>query len=139
MSAYGQQQQGKAQQAIMNYNAGMQEVAADQAVQKGAAAADVQRAKVRQIIGTQRALMGASGVDIGTGTTGQVLDQTAGMGEQDARQIERNAQLEAWGLRSGAAGQRFQGDSAATAGLYGAMGTLLTGSANAYGLYKRPK
>lgn len=136
LSAYGAYQQGKAQQDVAEYTAKTNELAAGQAVEKGASAADQQRAKVRQIMGAQRAAMGASGAVIGEGTLGSVLDQTASLGEQDALQIERNAQLEAWGLRTGAQGKRFEGALAAAAGRTGAFSTLLTGASRAYGIYK---
>jgi hypothetical protein len=136
LSAYGAYQQGKAQEDVANYNAKMNELAADQKVQQGASAADQQRAKIRQILGAQRAAVGASGAVVGEGTSGAIFDQTAALGEQDALQIERNAQLEAWGLRTGAQGKRFEGALAAAAGRTGAFSTLLTGGSRAYGIYK---
>lgn len=137
MTAYGSIQQGKAQEDIANYNAKASEAQAADSLARGGVAADQQRAKVRQILGTQRALMGDSGVVAGEGTQGQVLDQTATLGELDARQIEVNAQREAWGLKTQAAGARLQGQYAAQAGLYSGIGSLITGGAQAYGIYSK--
>jgi hypothetical protein len=137
VSAYGAYQQGKAQKQIANYNAQMQEYAAEDAIKRGTIAADQQRAKVRQIAAQQRAIMGASGVESDTGTFGRVLEQTATLGELDARQIEANAQREAWGLRSGATITRAEGDWAKKAGAMSAFSTLLGGAAQSYGVYNK--
>ena len=140
VSAYGAYQQGQTQKKIANYNAKVGELNADDAIQRGAIAADQQRAKVRQILGTQRAVMGASGAEVGSGTLGKVLEQTSTLGELDARQIEVNAQREAWGLRTQGALGRVEGDAAAEAGTLNAFGSLLTGGSQAYGIYsKRPQ
>lgn len=140
VSAYGAYQQGQTQKKIANYNAKVGELNADDAIQRGAISAEQQRARVRQIEGTQRALMGASGAEVGTGTLGKVLEQTATMGELDARQIEVNAQREAWGLRTQGALGRVEGEAAAQAGSLNAFGSLLTGGSQAYGIYsKRPQ
>lgn len=139
VTAYGSYKQGQAQQDIANYNARTAELAAEDAVARGTQSADAQRNKVRQILGTQRAMMGATGAEVGAGTLGKVLDQTATYGELDARTIEANAQREAWGMRTQAAGTRAQGDLAAAAGTMGALGSLLTGGAQAYGIYRKVK
>lgn len=139
MTAYGSIEQGKAQNDVAQYNAKLAEVSATDAEQRGGVAADQQRARVRQILGTQRAMMGASGVVAGEGTQGQVLDQTSVLGELDARQIEVNAQREAWGMRSQAAGARLQGSLQERAGLLGGIGSLITGGAQAYGIYSQPR
>lgn len=139
VTAYGQYQQGQTQKDIANYNARGAEMQAEDALQRGQVAVDAQRAKVRQILGSQRAIMGASGAEVGSGTLGKVLDQTATLGELDARQIEVNAAREAWGLKTQATGARLGGEMAATGGLYGAGGSLLTGGSQAYGIYKKYK
>ena len=137
VSAYGAYQQGQTAKKIANYNATMAEYSADDAIKRGSIAADQQRARARQIAAQQRAVMGASGVESDTGTFGKVLEQTATLGELDARTIEANAQREAWGIRAHAAGSRYEGESAAQAGTLSAMGTLIGGAAQAYGLYSR--
>lgn len=140
VAAYGAYQQGQQQKKIADYNAKVGEVNAAEAIQRGALAADQQRAKVRQILSTQRAVMGASGAEVGSGTLGKVLEQTSTLGELDARQIEVDAQREAWGLRTQGALGRFEGEVVAQAGSLNAFGSLLTGGAQAYGIYsKRPQ
>ena len=139
VTAYGAYQQGQGQKKVAEYNAKVADVQAEDATNRGFVAADQQRARVRQIAGQQTAAMGASGTTVGEGTTGLVLDQTATMGELDARQIELNAQREAWGLRSQAAGARFSGALSEQAGTMGAVGSLITGGVGAYGIYDKYK
>jgi hypothetical protein len=135
VAAYGAYQQGQTAKKIANYNAKMSEFAADDAIKRASIAADAQRNRARQILAQQRAVMGASGLESDTGTFGQVLEQTATLGELDARQIEANAQREAWGLRSQASLTRAQGSWDAQSGSLSAFGTLLGGASKAYGIY----
>lgn len=139
ISAYGSYQQGQNQKKIADYNARMADFQAQDAMKRGAIAADQKAAEVRQMEGRQRAVMGVSGVDVGVGTLGKVLDQTATMGELDTRTIEQNAMREAWGYENQGTSSRLQGEFASQAGTLGGFGTLLAGGARAYGLYQPGK
>ena len=140
ISAYGAYQQGQNQKKIANYTAQANEYQAQDVIQRASISADQQRAKVRQIMGTQTAIMGASGAEVGSGTLGSVLNQTATLGELDARTIENNAMKEAWGYRSQSQLGKVEGEFASQTGTLGAFGSLLTGGAQAYGIYsKRPQ
>ena len=136
VSAYSAYQQGQTAKKIANYNAKMAEYSAEDAVKRGSIEADQQRARARQLAAQQRAVMGASGVESDTGTLGNVLQQTATLGELDARQIEANAQREAWGMRSQANIARYEGAARAQAGALEGFGTLIGGAARAWGMYK---
>jgi hypothetical protein len=136
MSAYGAYQQGQTAKKIAKYNADVANYSAEDAMKRGSIEADQQRARARQIAASQRAAMGASGVESDTGTFGKVLEQTATMGELDARTIEANAMREAWGLRSQAKISQYEGASRAQAGGLEAFGTLLGGAAKTYGVYQ---
>jgi hypothetical protein len=137
VSAYGAYQQGQTAKKISNYNAQTAEYSAEDAMKRGSLEADQQRARARQIAASQRA---ASGVESDTGTFGKVLEQTATMGELDARTIEANAMREAWGLRSQSKISQYEGASRAQAGALEGFGTLLGGAAKTYGLYQpKPK
>lgn len=137
VTAYGAYQQGQTAKKIANYNAKMNEYSAEDAIKRGSIEADQQRAKARQMLASQRAAMGASGLEE-TGTLGNVLQQTATLGELDARQIEANAQREAWGMRSQANIARYEGAARAQAGALEGFGTLIGGAARAWGMYKSP-
>lgn len=134
-SAYSQRQQSKYQAALANYNADVQEKSANAAVNAGNEQAAQQRARARQLQGTQAATLAASGVDLGGGTAVDIFGDTAQQGELDALTTVNNAQRQAYGLNAQAAGGRAQ------AGAYTAFGnqqaglTLLNGALGAYGAY----
>lgn len=141
LSAYGQIQQGKAQNELAKYNAQIDEnnaktaeYAALDAQARGQQEADMHRARVRQALGAQRVSIAASGGALTDDTSLAILGDTAQFGELDALTIENNAAREAWGLRvqrdnsiASAAGQRFQGAAAKQAGYTNAAGTILSG------------
>ena len=132
MSAYGLYQQGQQQKALNNYNADLAHVQETDSLRQGAVAEERQRQKVRQILGAQSAAMGASGGVAGSGSYGNVLDQTATFGEQDAQQIRTNALRSAWGFGSQSTVDNYQGSIAASNGMYGAAGTLLNAAPSIY-------
>ena len=134
VTAYGQIQKGQAESDMQNYNANIATQRADEANQTGVAQADLQRDKVRQIEGQQTSQMGGSGAIAGSGTFGNVLDQTAKFGELDAQTIRSNAMKQAWGLQTQAVGDELAGSYARQGAMYGAAGSLLSGSVNAYGV-----
>jgi hypothetical protein len=107
---------------------------ADDALARGEIAERQQRLKTNQLVGQQRASMGASGVSLDSGSFVDTLEDTAGYGELDALTIRSNAAKEAWGYRAQAAGQNAQaGLSSAEAGWSSAAlplqagGSILTG------------
>lgn len=144
IGAYSQYQQGQYQEdmgeynaAIMRNNAMIQERQASDAITRGAKLEEQQRDKVRMMIGKQRANTAGSGLLVDSGTPGALTDQTAMFGEEDAQNIRVNAMNEAWGYKTGAANSRAQGaqyksqgEAAASAGMFGAAGTLLSGAAS---------
>lgn len=81
---------------------------ARRALAAGEAAEQRQRLETAQIKSSQRAAMGANGVDL---STGSALDRQVGtdlMGEIDANTIRANAALEAAGYRTRASNYRSQ-------------------------------
>ncbi|SBW12694.1 exported hypothetical protein [uncultured Alphaproteobacteria bacterium] len=114
-SVAGMVQQGQAAQATANYQS---KVAANQAKVAGYQAEDAlargdvaerqQRLQVRQLAGKQRAEMGASGAALDSSSFADTLGDTAEYGELDALTIRSNAEKEAWGYRTAAAGQQGQ-------------------------------
>lgn len=133
VSVYAAQQQAKQAEAVGEYNAKMGEVQAKAAEDQGIVAEDQHRAKIRQIMGQQKAAMGASGVE--GGSFDNVLDSTVQVGAEDINMIRLNAQREAWGLRTGALRDRWQGNASASGLRLGSYGTLLGGLASSYGTY----
>ena len=136
VTAAGAVQQGKTQGEIAQFNADTAKFQADDAAKAGLVAEENQLAKTKQIRAQQEVIMGAGGLDPTTGTAAQVLDQTTKMGTLDALTLRTNAARQAWGYSTQATNSELQGASARTAGYFGAAGTLLSGGARAYGLYK---
>lgn len=132
-TVYGQVQQGKNAQDMANYNGDLAKVKAADALSAGAIAEDRMRQHVRQVEGAQTAAMGASGGVVGSGSFGDILDQTAKFGELDALTVRSNAYKQAWGFQTQENADRLQGALAANQGGVNAVGTLLSASP---GLYK---
>lgn len=141
-TAYGQYQQGQAAKSAGNYQAAVMRnnaIAAEQAAQdaeaRGKEAAAQQQLKTRQIQGRQLAVLAGNGVDVGKGSSLNLLGDTAASGELDAATLLNNSQREAAYYRN--QGMNFsadatlaqaKGDSAAQAGLIGAGATVLSGA-----------
>ena len=134
--AAGQIQQGQTQQAIDQRNATVMNYQASDAIARGAQEEQVKRDRVRHIIAAQTVAAGASGAAVESKSFGDVMTQTAGLGEFDAQQIRLNALRGAWGFRTQAQGMDWQGQQALKAGYLGAAGTALTGFGQAYSKMK---
>lgn len=135
-TAAGSMQQAKSTSEVAKFNADTANLQAEAAQKEGYAAEERQLAKVKQIRAQQEVIMGAGGLDPTTGTAVQVLDQTTKMGTLDALTLRTNAARQAWGYTTQSINSELQGALARTAGYFGAAGTLLSGGARAYGLYK---
>jgi hypothetical protein len=116
-------------------NARVADLQAEDATRRGAAEANRARKEGRQVISAQRAASAAQGIDINTGSAGDIQEETLALSEQDVETIKSNAWREAWGfkaqaldLRSGARLQYHAKQSAA-------RNTLLTGGINALGQF----
>jgi hypothetical protein len=114
------------------YNAGIADLQAQDALARGAVDESRFRTSVRGLIGSQRAGFAAQGVDVGSGSAADVQADAAYLGELDALQIRSNAAREAWGYRVEAADNRMAADvarkggqAARTASRYQAAGTIL--------------
>ena len=132
VSAAGQVSQAQTQKAIDQRNATALNYQASDAIARGAQEEQVQRDRVKHILAAQTVAAGSSGADVASKSFGDVMAQTAGMGEFDAQQIRLNALRGAWGFRTQAQGLDWQGNQALTAGYLGAAGTALTGFGAAY-------
>ena len=139
VNAFGQIQQGKAQQKWGSYNAAVAERDAETARLNAEYEAGVQRKETQKLLGRQRALYGKSGVTL-EGSPLLLMAETAAEGELDALMIERGGKMRAQGYRSEATLSRMKGSAAKRAGYYGAGSTLLTGAGQAayqYGAYRK--
>jgi len=127
----GQVQQGRQQQAAFNYNAKIQQQQALDAERRGSMEEGRQRQRAALIVGAQHAEQGGSGLVAGADSGGDVLAQTAEFGARDAAMARLNGARAAWGFRSGAQGDRFQGQLARSSANAKAGSTFLSGVATA--------
>lgn len=135
-SAMAQRSAGKAQQQLANYNAQVAEMQAADAIERGRESEGRHRTSVRGLVGTQRAALAASGVDVNDGSALDIQADTAAMGEMDALTIRLNAAREAWGYRTQATDYRARGEIAKNEGNMKAVGTILgAGATYAYNRY----
>ena len=115
-SAYNQAQTAKIgywlQEQTMRRNQEAAGWAAEDAIKRGDLAASGVRSKARSLQGTQRAAMGASGVDLTLGSPLRILTDTDYMGALDEATTRQNAQNEAAAYRLQGAGIGAQADMA---------------------------
>ena len=117
---------GQYQAEVADQNAELNDLRAEQAGKIGAIAEEQKRAQVRLRAGTQRATLAANGIDLGSGTAADMVDETYALGEADALMTRFNAMNEAWGYRTQAVNDRNGGRFAKAQGKNAAMGTYLT-------------
>jgi hypothetical protein len=97
----GEAQQGAAesQAELLDYNAAIADVQAQDATQRGQEEESRFRTGVQTLIGSQRAGFAGAGVDVGFGSAVDVQADAAFLGELDALTIRTNAAREAWGYK----------------------------------------
>lgn len=143
MSVSAQQQQAQQQRASAEYSAEVaqrnQDMAEEQAAsvkRQGYDDAQRQRLKAAGMIGTQRAIAGASGITVDTGSNLDLTMETAEKGELDALAIQQQSldkahslQIQGWNSGQQAAAYSWQAKNLdPTAGM---IGTALGGVAKA--------
>ena len=128
VTAYGQYQAGQAQERALNYQAAIQERNAQIAKQNADYDAQRQESRLRRAIGSQRAAVLASGIQM-EGTPLELQQDTVQQAEMDRLAILYGGEINYQNARSEAELSRMQGKAAGQAGTTAAFGTLLGGSA----------
>lgn len=125
----------KGTEAVAKFN---QKATAEQvkdATQRGLMEEERHRAKVRQVIGAQRAAMGGSGAVADEGSFGDILFDTIQAGEMDAQMIRYNAGQEAYGAKMQGLSYGLEAKQAKAGRRWNTAGSLLTMGRYAYGAY----
>lgn len=86
-----------------------------------------QRMKTSQLVGRQKAVMGANGLDLTTGSPLDIIGDTAALGEMDALTIHNNGERERDFHLSRANQAKMQGQVARDTGMFQMAGTALGG------------
>ena len=129
----GQEDQGAYASDRLERNASFADQQAQDAIDRGEKDAKAHDRKVKLLIGSQRAKMGAQGADLSSGSALEVQLDTAGLGAEDILQIKNNAFREAWGYNEQAADYRDQAKLTRSGTKNAARNTILTGLADAVG------
>ena len=135
MQAQGQKENGVFQSGILTQNAAFKTQAANEAINAGNTSADWQRVRTGQAVGTQRSVQAANGIDVNSGSSAQMQDDTAMLGELDALTIQNNAAREAYGYRIQAKQDILNASQTVQNGKTAAMGSILGGLGSAFGSF----
>lgn len=121
MSLYQGQQANSAakkqaayQRDVGKVNARNQENQAIKTRNKGVEEENRQRAATAQLLGKQRAQLGANGVLLGTGSALQLQEDTTSLGEADALRVRGNYADQAEAIDQGAQNTIFESEAAAS-------------------------
>jgi hypothetical protein len=136
VTAYGQYQAGQAQERALNYQAAVQERNAQIAKQNAEYDAQRQESRLRRAIGSQRAAVLASGIQM-EGTALELQQDTVQQAEMDRLAILYGGETNYQNARSEAELSRMQGKAAGQAGTTAAFGTVLGGFGQGYMMYKK--
>jgi hypothetical protein len=136
LGAVGAIQAGNSAQRAAEQEADLLDYRATLAIEQGLFNAQAVRKQGVAVQGAQKVASAANGVVVGDGTSGQLLEQTAKLSEQDALQVKLNASREAWGLREQAKQTRYQGDMAKYKGRLDAIGAILGTGGNMAANYR---
>lgn len=125
VGAYSTLQQGKAAEAAAKATAKQQQEAAVESLRQGAEESDRQRRAGAVQMAQQKIAMAANGVDLGSASAIEVMDDTKAMIEEDAFAIRHNAGQQAKGYAQQAANSLTQGRNAKSESRWGAFNTIL--------------
>lgn len=135
--AASQYQAGKDNASIAKANAKVMDYSANEAIDTGNSNAAQSRQQARKALASQTAALASNGVDISSGTSLNLLGDTAAAGEMDALTTVHNSLKEAYGYKQQALNYRNEAVLARRQGNANAMSTLLTGGINSYGIYSK--
>jgi hypothetical protein len=126
MSAAGAYSAGQTQKAMGEAEAASLRQRADWEQAVGQRNAEIEKKKADAVASEQLARFAASGGGTG-GSAAGVMAQTKARGEFNALMVQAQSTEQAAGLRDNANIKKYAGDRAATGGMIGAGGTILTG------------
>lgn len=142
MAGHAASERADYQAQVARNNAQIADQNAFWAEQSGAAKETAMGMRTRATTGKMRAAMGASGVDVGTGSSADVLDSAAALGELDALTIRSNTAREVYGYKvakdsmtAEATLHERESDYSQLGSYLGAGGSLLSSASSVGGKY----
>lgn len=136
LNVASQQQQAAGVLDQSRFDMQLAELAATDATTRGDMAASERARRSRQIVSAQRAALGASGIELDSGTPANLQADEAYLSALDEHTIRNNAAREAWGYRTQSSLNQLAARNDAANTRAQSYGTLLTGATNAYGIYR---
>jgi hypothetical protein len=133
ISATGSIAQGKAQSDLLESDAEVAGIQAEDALTRGRIEEMRLRERGRGLIGQQRAGFTGQHVSLESGSALDVVADTARLTELDALTVRNNAALEAWGYRVEQENLEFRAEMAEKKGIFDALGQGFSGAANILG------
>lgn len=126
-----QLQAGAAAGGTAEFNARMMELEAKDTIDRGEqSVAEIER-EGRMMVGEQRAVLAAQGIDINDGTAADLQASTVRTTLDTIARVRADAALQAWGLRTNARSVRRSGAYAQQGARLNALGMGLSGVAQA--------
>ena len=123
--------QGRFSKGTADYNARVAENRAEETRNVGVEAENVQRQKTANLLSKQRAQLGASGIELTSGSALAIQQDTVALGEADALRIRGNVDSEVDALMTSAELTSQQGDFALAAGNNAGNAAAIGGIASA--------
>ena len=118
---------------VYRTNTRLANLQAEDAIQRGDEDSDTHKEQVKVLIGRQRAILAAQGIEINadSGSPISIQEETAALGALDALTIRNNAWRESWGFKVQAADFEARANFAEIEARNNASNTLLTGGLQA--------
>ena len=127
---------GMQQKKAAELNANIARGQAEQARKAAEERADMYRRNAARRMATMRARMGASGIEMETGSPLLALMDSASEAKRDELRILHGGEAQAWAFEQESKAQTFAGANAMTAAWGQAGSSLLAGVSKAYGSYR---
>ena len=130
MQVNGIKQEGRAESKANQCRAAVMRKQAEDAKARGLEEQVSAARKNKQLLGQQRAMMAANGVDLSSATPMEMFTQTAEFGEEDRQTIIDNTNREVWGYNTQATLYDMAAKQAKKAAKRNVISTILGGSSN---------
>jgi len=115
----------------MQMNAQLSKFKAKEAIRMGETEAQQKALQTKKLMGRQRAVAAAQGIEVSDGSALDIQAETAGMGAMDIVTIRNNAWKQAWGFRVEASNDEASARMTKIGAKFAARSTLITGGLNA--------
>ena len=116
--AYGQIQAGRQMKAQYEMQAGSYDMQADVVKLNAKEQSNILRKKLLQDLGSANASAAARGIDTGSGTPRQIIEESIGNVGEDIRKLESGAAISSAGAKTSASRSRGAGSASEMGGYY---------------------